>query len=100
MPLHNNISGSITQELLAVGDNISVNSVSICNIHATDPVVVDLYIGKCDAKYYIIKNYTLGHGSTLTLEKEEVSFNNNTNQYGLFIKLNNTDSATDVIIRT
>jgi len=41
-----NISGELTQELLAAGDNINVSKISLTNIHATNPCTVDLYIEK------------------------------------------------------
>jgi len=102
--------GSISQKL----DNIS-----LCNVHATDVVSIDLYycyiiyqpqlstdwnttpIVAVDGagvegifEYYIIKNVTIPKGATLNLDN--LSFNNVL--YGLKIKLNNSTSAVDVII--
>ena len=39
-----NVTGALTQELLAAGDNKVVSSVWLTNIHASDAVTVDLYI--------------------------------------------------------
>ena len=42
--LHHNISGELTKELLAAGDNVSVSKISLTNIHADTKCTVDLYI--------------------------------------------------------
>ena len=100
MTLEYNITGLVTKELIAAGsDARAIGSISMCNVHASDSVDIDIHIGKCSSKYYIIKNYTLSYGSTLILEGKEISFNNVTGEFGLFIKLNNSDSAVDVIMR-
>ena len=41
--VHHNISGELTQELLAAGDNAQVSSISLSNIHADTTCTVDLY---------------------------------------------------------
>ena len=46
--------------------------------------------------YYILKNTTIPNGASLFLGEGELFFNNN--KYKMFIKLNNADSAVDVII--
>ena len=43
---HHNISGELTQELLAAGDGVKVRSISLANIHASTTCTVDLYIEK------------------------------------------------------
>jgi len=102
MARYNNISGELTQELLAAGDGINVISISLTNTHASTPCSVDLYIEKQLAgKFYIIKTLQLPVGSTLILEGNDVKFSNKTKQFGLFIKLTKTLSESptvDVII--
>ena len=44
--LNHNVTGEITKELLAVGENIDLSSISLCNVHATLACTVDLYIEK------------------------------------------------------
>jgi len=99
---HHNISGELTQELLAAGDGVNVTSISLTNTHASTPCSVDLYIEKQLAgKFYIIKTLQLPVGSTLILEGNDVKFSNKTKQFGLFIKLTKTLSESptvDVII--
>ena len=99
---HHNISGELTQELLAAGDGINVISISLTNTHASTPCSVDLYIEKqLTGKFYIIKTLQLPVGSTLILEGNDVKFSNKTKQFGLFIKLTKTLSESptvDVII--
>jgi len=99
---HHNISGEVTQVLLAAGDGINVKSISIVNTHADTPCTADLYIERSGVgKFYIVKNLTLPVGATLILEGNDVKFNNSALQFGLFIKLTKTLSETpsvDVII--
>jgi|TARA_R100001129_G_scaffold95761_1_gene65332 hypothetical protein len=93
-----NVTGALTQELLAAGDNKVVSSVWLTNIHASDAVTVDLYIEKkLTGKFYFLKSFSIANANYLFLEK--MAFNNRADQFGLFIKLNASDSAVDVIIR-
>ena len=98
--LHHNISGELTQELLAAGDGVKMTSISLANIHSTSHVIIDVYIEKkLTGKFYLIKNYTLLHGSTLVLDHKTISgFSSAIGRFGLYIKLNAADSAVDVII--
>jgi len=99
---HHNISGELTQELLAVGDGVNVTSISLANIHASTTCTVDLYIEKkLKGRFYIIKSLQLPVGATLILEGNDVRFSNKIGQFGLFIKLTKGASETptvDVII--
>ena len=106
--LNHNVTGEITKELLAVGENIDLSSISLCHVHATLACTVDLYIEKkltpgktSDAsfgKFYILKNTLLPAGASLL---HSFAFNNG--KFGLFIKLTKSASETpavDVIIST
>ena len=99
---HHNISGELTQELLAVGDGVDATSISLANLHASTTCTVDLYIEKqLTGKFYIIKTLKLPVGATLVLEGNDVEFSNKANQFGLYIKLTQGASETptvDVII--
>ena len=98
--LHHNISGELTKELLAAGDGVNVSKVSLTNIHADTKCTVDLYIEKkLTGTFYLLKAVELPIGATLIYE--DVRFNNNPNEFGLYIKLTKTASETptvDVII--
>ena len=98
--LHHNISGELTQELLAAGDNVNVSKVSLTNIHASTKCTVDLYIEKkLTGTFYLLKAVELPIGVTLIYEN--IKFNNNSDQFGLYIKLTKSASETptvDVII--
>ena len=75
-----NITGELTQELLAAGDEVTVRSISLSNVHADTTCKVDLYLEK---------------------KSHDISFNNGTDEWGLYIKLTKTASETpavDVII--
>ena len=96
--LHN-ISGELTQELLAAGDNVTVNSISLTNIHASTTCTVDLYIEKkLTGTYYVFKAVKLPVGTALS---HDFTFDNGTDEFGLYIKLTKGASETptvDVII--
>jgi hypothetical protein len=96
---YHNISGELTQELLAAGDNITVSSLSFCNLHASTTCTIDLYIEKkLTGKFYIMKGISLAVGTTLNYD---LNINNSTNGFGLYIKLTKGASETplvDVII--
>ena len=98
--LHHNITGELTKELLAIGDSISVSKISLINIHADTMCTVDLYIEKkLTGKFYLLKAIELPIGATLIYN--DIRFNNNTGQFGLYIKLTKSASETpsvDVII--
>mgnify|MGYP003128614068 FL=1 len=86
-----NISGELTQELLAVGGNVSVNKIALTNVQKVAECKVDLYIEKkLKGKFYLLKGVELPIGATLLYDN--ISFNNATDEYGLYIKL--TDGAT------
>ena len=53
--LHHNISGEITQELIAAGEGVNVSKISLTNIHADTKCTVDLYIEKkLTGKLYLL----------------------------------------------
>ena len=121
--IYKNITGSTEVILIDSYTNGStsqkLDNVSLCNVHATDSVNVDLYYcytiyepqsstdwnavppiqtdpdGTLNIYiYYVIKNVTIPKGTTLNLDT--LSFDNTL--YQLKIKLNNSDSAVDVVI--
>ena len=96
---YHNISGELTQELLAAGDDVRVSSISLTNIHASTTCTVDLYIEKkLTGTYYIIKRVELPVGVILS---HGFTFDNSTSEFGLYIKLTKGASETptvDVII--
>ena len=96
---YHNISGELTQELLAAGDSIGVSSISLTNIHASTTCTVDLYIEKkLTGTFYIIKGVKLPKGVILS---HNFTFDNSTGEFGLYIKLTKGASETptvDVII--
>ena len=89
--LHHNISGELTQELLAPGDSINVSKISLTNIQKVSPCKVDLFIQKAlTGKFYLLKGVEIPIGATLIYDN--VKFSNIANEFGLYIKL--TDGAT------
>ena len=96
---YHNISGELTQELLAPGDDIKVSSISLTNIHADTTCTVDLYIEKkLTGTYYVIKGVELPVGVVLS---HDFTFDNSDDEFGLYLKLTKSASETptvDVII--
>ena len=96
MAKHFNITGELTQELLAAGGNISVSSISLTNIHADTKCTIDLYIEKkLTGKFYLLKSVSLPVG--VTLSHDIKSFNNSAGQFGLYIKLTKSASETPTV---
>ena len=85
-------AAELTRELLAVGDDIEVSSISLCNLHASTDCTVDLYIEKkLIGKFYIMKGITIPVGTTLI---HNFSMDNSTGGFGLYVKL--TKGASEV----
>jgi hypothetical protein len=118
---YKNITGSTAQELLDYSElkNKTIKCINLCNVHASDSVLVDLYLYKkpssnyspsyddhadvnnetiTNLSYYILKNTKIPYGSTLQLEASDFLIDKNITQT-LYIKLNASDSAVDVIIK-
>ena len=89
MARHFNITGELTQELLAAGDNTNVSLISLTNVDSTGTAVdaeVDLYIEKkLTGKFYLLKSVKIPYG--VTLFHDIKSFNNKAGEFGLYIKL-------------
>tara|TARA_R110001583_G_scaffold162190_2_gene314353 strand:+ start:2003 stop:2344 length:342 start_codon:yes stop_codon:yes gene_type:complete len=109
---YSNITGSSAQVLVAkrkvrnastgaidvTFSSQDIKTISLCNIHATDDVIVALYIYDSTlGTYYILKNVTIPNGSTLVLDSKDFSYWNG--DYELKIKLNAAGSAVDVMIK-
>ena len=94
-----NIVDQLTQELLAPGDGVRVNKISLVNIHASLLCTVDLSIEKTlTGKFYRITEVELPVGVTLIYD--DIKFSNASGQFGLYIKLTAASGtpAVDVII--
>ena len=97
---HHNITGELTQQLLAPSDNVRISKISLTNIQKVSKCKVDLYIEKkLTGKFYLLKGVELPIGTTLIYDN--MKFNNNTGEFSLYIKLTKSASETpavDVII--
>jgi len=100
MARHFNITGELTQELLAAGSSTSVSKISLTNIEGTNKCTVDLYIEKkLTGKFYLLKGVELPIGATLIYD--DIKFSNRVGEFGLYIKLTKSASETpavDIII--
>ena len=91
MARHFNISGELTQELLAAGSYTNVSKISLTNTQKVSKCKVDLYIEKkLTGKFYLLKGVELPIGATLVYD--DIKFSNITGEFGLYIKL--IDGAT------
>jgi hypothetical protein len=99
--LQHNVTTETTYELLAVGSGVDVSSILLTNKHDSFDVLVDLYLqSSCSTnKYYMLYQHKMEKGQTIVLDHLNVKFNNRDGGFGLFIKLNETYSAVDVLIR-
>ena len=96
MAKHFNITGELTQELLAAGDDISVSKTSLTNIEGTNACTVDLYIEKkLTGKFYLLKGIELPIGATLIYDN--MKFRNATDEFGLYVKLTKSASETPAV---
>ena len=96
MTRHFNITGEITQTLLAPGGNGNASSVSLTNIHASTKCTIDLYIEKkLTGKFYLLKGVSLPIGATLF--HDIVGFNNSSGEFGLYVKLTKSASETPAV---
>ena len=88
-----NISGELTQQLLAPGDNVDVSKVSLTNIQKVSNCKVDLYIEKTlTGRFYLMKGVELPIGATLIYD--DMKFSNRGGEFGLYIKLTDGPSFT------
>jgi len=91
-----NISGELTQELLAAGDEVGVKKIALTNIHADTTCTVSLYIEKkLTGKFYLLKGVELPIGATLVYDG--LGFSNAVGEFGLYIKLTKSASETPVV---
>ena len=98
--VYHNITGELTQELLEAGNDYRVSKISLTNVHGSLPCTVDMYIEKkLTGTFYLLKTVNLPVGTTLIYDN--MKFNNNTGEFGLYVKLTKSASETpavDVII--
>jgi len=88
-----NITGELTQELLAAGSNTNVSSISLTNVNFGGSTLVDIYIEKqLTGKFYLLKKVELPVG--VTLFHDIKGFNNKAGGFGLYVKLTKSDVFT------
>ena len=116
--IYKNITGNTAQVLLSKAElkYNNIKNINICNIHASDKVDVDLYLyrtygnaiggyeedteTKTQETYYLINSLTIPNTVTLQLKDSDLLIDYETilPLYALYIKLNASDSAVDIII--
>jgi hypothetical protein len=91
MAQHFNISGELTQQLIAPGlSDHRINKISLTNVQKVGKCKVDLFIQKVDyEKVYLLKNVELPIGATLVYDDARIK--SSRGEFGLYIKL--TDGA-------
>tara|TARA_R110002020_G_scaffold144946_1_gene318163 strand:- start:12894 stop:13262 length:369 start_codon:yes stop_codon:yes gene_type:complete len=100
--IQNPLTGQVDNDINAA----NINSIVLCNKHATDSVTIDLWVrnyvdngagGFTETNFYILNNVLVPNGTTLVLDKSYgINFNNSYKR--LYVQLSASDSAVDVII--
>ena len=94
------VENTITGKIDKTFDAGHINSMSICNIHSTDTVDVDLWlldVATGALTYKILLNLTIPVNSTVFLDNSEVAFDNI--NYKMQIQLSAASSTVDIIIK-
>tara|TARA_R100001463_G_scaffold2494_3_gene10560 strand:- start:522 stop:1037 length:516 start_codon:yes stop_codon:yes gene_type:complete len=88
-----NISGELTQQLIAPGRGVGIKKISLTNVQKVSKCKVDLYVEKSlIGKFYLLKGVELPIGSVLVYDNlNAVTDNGN---LGLYIKLTDGDTFT------
>ena len=99
--LQHNVTTETTKELVAIGDGVNATSILLTNKHDSFGVLVDLYLqSSCStSKYYLLYQHLIEKGETVVLNHAHVGFNNRTGGFGLYIKLDKSYAAVDVLIK-
>ena len=93
---YHNVTGNVTKELLAAGNDVSVSSISFSNVHTTDDATISVWIQKkLVGNFYLINKIVIPSGATIIWSG---TFKNTADEFGLYIKMGAADSAVDVII--
>ena len=90
-----NVSGELTQELIALENTTAVSKISLTNVHASLVCTVDLFIKSSVAgTFYLLKKVELPVGATLIygdfIRSKHPGF-------ALFIKLTKSASETPIV---
>ena len=97
---YHSVTGELTQELLAAGDNIPFTKISLSNVGTVTGCKVDVFIEKkLLGKFYLFKGVKMPLGGVLIYEG--VKFNNKAGEFGLYCKLTKAASevpAVDIIL--
>tara|TARA_R100000951_G_scaffold12825_3_gene10263 strand:- start:11953 stop:12399 length:447 start_codon:yes stop_codon:yes gene_type:complete len=121
-PITSDYEGASSAYVKSSSSYAAIQSLALCNIHASDSVTIDLYarftqinqsndvnrgqynedntldvIDDTVIDYYLLKNVVIPKGVTLKLTEEEMCYDNK--YYDLYLKLSAADSAVDVAIK-
>ena len=88
-----NVTGELTQELLAAGDTVLFTKISLSNVQGLHYCKADMFIEKkLIGKFYLFKDIKLPIGGAFVYEG--IRFNNKASEFGLYIKLTKSDVFT------
>jgi hypothetical protein len=97
MAVYKNVTSSSITSLLTRGDNVRVNSISLCN-NAAVTVAAQLFLSDGVNNYFLIKDVDIPTEVTLVLDHNSVKFNNSSSGLSLFIKLTPASSTANVSV--
>ena len=90
---HHNITGELTQELLAVDSDTTVSSISLTNVNFGGSTLVDLYAERpLTGRFYLLKKVEIPVGATLI--HDVTGLRSDDGEFGLYIKLTKSDAFT------
>ena len=106
IPYHN-ITGSTGVDVILIqpGEEVTIQSILITNIHASADATVSLFLQSQPSAaaantYYILSTVAIPSNASLLLEEPSMlNFDNSTSGYGLFITVGSSDTV-DIIINT
>jgi|10_taG_2_1085330.scaffolds.fasta_scaffold65633_3 hypothetical protein len=90
-----NITGEATAKLISAGDNTSVSTISLANVHGSLPCSIDLFVEKEDGgAYYFFKQLSMPADASMLYD---ISVDTSSSGYSLFIKLTKSASETPAV---
>ena len=89
-----NITTTITQNLIAAGDNAgNIKSIVFCNTNVTTPVKLELHVYRSGSLFYIVKNRYVYPSETFELDVSKIAIDTLANKDSLRIKCSNVSAT-------
>ena len=97
---HTSGSGGDDFEIIEAGTNApKLKSINLANSAAAGNVSVSLFINNNGSEFFIIRKYTITHGTRFFVDMKDINLNTKAGNDSLFLRLD-TAGQVDVIIST